>query len=145
MNTTENDSKNGKNGKNILQKIDFKPIVDNFISFYFTNLSIINDDTSNQQLLTLFNQHSRIMFSNNVYLGLEQIYTFFVFFKSNCQSIQLENYQMIESGSRRVDILINGIIMKDNQSYKFSQYIFLCHTTENKQDKWWIQNSILNI
>ena len=145
MNNLENDIKNGKNCKNILQKIDFKPIIDNFINFYFSNLSILNDSNSINQLLTLFNQSSRIKFTNNVYSGHEQIYNFFNFLKSNCQLIQLENYQMMESGSRRVDILLNGIIIKDNQTYKFSQYIFLCHNTEKKQDKWWIQNSIFNI
>ena len=142
MNSTENDIINGKKGKNILQKVDFKPIVESFINFYFSNLSKL---TSNQEILSLFNKNSRIMFSNNVYCGIEQIDTFFTFIKSNSQNIQLENYQMLESGSRRIDILINGSITKENQIFKFSQYIFLCHIIENKIDKWWIQNSIFNI
>ena len=46
---------------------------------------------------------------------------------------------------KKIDILINGSITKENQIFKFSQYIFLCHIIENKIDKWWIQNSIFNI
>ena len=47
----------------------------------------------------------------------------------------------MDSGSRRIDILVNGFITKKGIKYPFSQYFLLAYI----KDSWKLHNSIINI
>jgi len=126
-----------KVGSNILQKIDYKQIVQEFTHFYYTKI------TSNpMELFTIgmINDHTRFNINGTIFKHNE-IYT-----ELNNMSfgtpliIKIDTTNSMDSGSRRIDILVNGTMTKGSITKSFSQSFLLAY-----KDSWKIQNSILNI
>lgn len=126
-----------KVGSNILQKIDYKQIVQEFTNFYYTKLTsnpmelftigIINEHTRFNLNGTILKHHEIYPELNNMSFGSPLV-------------IKIDSTNSMDSGSRRIDILVNGTMTKGLITKHFTQSFLLAY-----KDSWKIQNSILNI
>ena len=79
--------------------------------------------------------------NGKILLGIDIITELFLIQNNTNLRIHYDSMYALDSGSRRIDIMINGNLDKDHNKYKFTQYFLIIF-----QDKTWkIQNSILNI
>lgn len=118
-----------KKGSNINQKIDVNEVVSNFITYYFTNLTT-NQNKLYEDGIISFNTGIKY---NSIYYEKGELETFLLnFYNSN---ININKYEYIESGSRRIDIVVHGSLNEGN----FFQSFLLCNLKDNK---WFIKNSI---
>ncbi len=132
------DIQNNKSGNNVMQKIDFNGLAKEFLQvFYHTWIT----NPMNFYQSGLFYEHSRFAVDGNTY-GAEDSIAYLQNIKNGLNfNIDVSKFNCMESGSRRMDILVNGFMYKNGVKYPFSQYFLLA----NIKDSWKIQNSILNI
>lgn len=123
-------------GDQINQKVDVNKIGMDFIQFYFEKFT-----KSPDELITsgLFKPHSRIKYKGNTFKG-ETLINFIKQTGLNC-TIHINDIQILDSGGRRIDILISAKIKKNMVIHNFNQYF----TLANIKDQWFIHNSLLNI
>ena len=58
--------------------------------------------------------------------------------------MSINEIQIMPSGSRRMDILVSGIITEDNKlASSFTQY-FLIVSEPKEPESWFLQNTMLN-
>ena len=69
----------------------------------------------------------------------EQIIPFLNNFSRYNYRVNLNKYNYIDSGSRRIDISIIGTMTSQNETINFNQTFIIC----NQDDSWYIKNSIL--
>jgi len=127
-----------KSGTNIVQKIDISQLSSEFLQFFY------NTWKTNPQTFVesgLFYDYSRLSFDGTIYKGID-IVTFMnsVWYQSNL-SFDIKKFNCMDSGSRRIDILVNGFINKQGTQYPFTQYFMVAHV----KDSWKLHNSIINI
>ena len=123
-------------GDQINQKVDVNKIGMDFIQFYFEKFTKSPDELINSGL---FKPHSRIKFKDNTFKG-ESLINFIKQTGLN-STIHINDIQILDSGGRRIDILISAKINKDMIVHNFNQYF----TLANIKDQWFIHNSLLNI
>lgn len=125
-----------KSGDNIVQKIDYQLLAKQFVDFFYTKWV-----TSPNELTIIFFEKSKMNLNGKILLGIDIITELFLIQNNTNLRIHYDSMYALDSGSRRIDIMINGNLDKDHNKYKFTQYFLIIF-----QDKTWkIQNSILNI
>lgn len=123
------------------------PIIDStvlgtqFINYFYQTWisnpkSLITDD--------VIKPFSKLKFNNCIFEGVSfvEILTSFL---GNLQFIDC-NFEILDSGSRQMYILITGIVKNDSINKKFSQSFMLAYTSDNSKKnsrKWTLMNSLL--
>jgi hypothetical protein len=119
----------------ILKKFNYKNISNDFINFFYSNWNIQPNNLS-----TVLNDYSSLCFKDTIYRG-PNILAFLTDTKNGAAfTITQSWWNALESGSRRIDILVTGNVIKGILKYNFVQQFTLAHN-----DSWRIHNSILNI
>ena len=126
-----------KSGDNIIQKIDWKDIANQFVTFYY-----LKQTTAPNELFTLgtINEYTRFNFNGKILTYMEIYPEILALYEGPPVGFTINNVQSLESGSRRIDILVIGTISKGHLSKQFSQSFILTY----HKNTWKIQNSILN-
>ena len=119
----------------ILKKFNYKAISTDFINFFYSNWV-----ASPNNLTSVFNDYSTLCFKDTIYKGPNIVY--FLIEKKNGELFRIDNmwWNSLESGSRRIDILVTATVTKGISKYSLVQQFTLAHN-----DSWRIHNSILNI
>lgn len=130
-----------KSGTNIVQKIDINQLSSEFLQFFYNTWK-----TNPQNFITsgLFYDHSRLSFDGTVYKGIDIVTFLNSIYQEcigSCLDFTIKKFNCMDSGSRRIDILVNGFINKQGTQYPFSQYFMVAHI----KDSWKLHNSIINI
>jgi len=125
-------------GKNIVNKIDFDSLSKQFVDFFY-----INWQTGNLEIKNVINNYSRIKYNKIIFTTSEDIIKMLFTIAMKGINIQINDVNTLESGSRRIDIMVNGYItdISTNTKHTLTQYFLLA----NQDNSWKIQNSILNI
>lgn len=128
-----------KSGNNVVQKIDIKALASEFIRVFYLywkqNPQICIQNSN------LFYEHSRISFEGTTCKGVEIITILNLIWEETNFDFEISKFNVMDSGSRRIDILVNGFITKKGIKYPFSQYFLLAYI----KDSWKLHNSIINI
>lgn len=119
-------------GTNIVNKIDFQFLAKQFTDFFFLCWK-----NGKIEINTILDEHSRLKYQNNIYKGNEQIINVLFTMASSGIDFVINDINAMESGSRRIDIMVNGYISK----HRLSIYFLITYQNE----AWKLQNSILNI
>tara|TARA_B100000768_G_scaffold180254_1_gene199719 strand:- start:282 stop:716 length:435 start_codon:yes stop_codon:yes gene_type:complete len=127
--------KKKNNGDNIIQKINIKKTVTEFVNFYYSNLN-----TNPNQLVSsnVLREYSSIKYDGIKYSGKEYFELVCNFFKNNIK-MKPTKVDFIDSGSRRIDISLLGTATNNNK--QFTQTFLLSHNNKG----WFVKNSILII
>jgi len=127
-----------KSGDNIIQKIDYQLLAKQFVDFFYNKwITNPNDFISNG----LFFEKSKMNINNKILVGIEIINEMILIQNNSDLMIKYDNISALDSGSRRIDIMVNGKMNKSNVNYNFTQYFLIIF----QEKTWKIQNSILNI
>ena len=125
-----------KSGNNIIQKIDYQLLAKQFVDFFYTKWV-----SAPTEFTMIFFEKSKMNLNGKILLGIDIVNELILIQNNTNLQIQYDSMHALDSGSRRIDIMVNGNIEKNHIKYKFSQYFLIIF-----QDKTWkIQNSILNI
>ena len=123
-----------KNGYNINNFIDTGAVAEDFLKTFYTAI------TSNNIQSLIDNNNIRnyttIKYNNDKIQG-SSIIGFLNNF--NNYRVNLNKYNHIDSGSRRIDISVIGSLTNTNENINFSQTFIIC----NQNNSWYIKNSIL--
>ena len=126
-----------KSGTNIVNKIDFQLLAKDFINFFYSNWM-----SNNPNIKTIINFDSRISYQKQIYKGDKQVLEFLSLLSTPGIVFEINDINAMESGSRRIDIFINGFVQQSTGvKYRIAQYFLIAH----QNDSWKLQNSILNI
>ena len=123
----------GKTGYNINNLIDTGKVAVNFIQTYYNALNenniqaLINNKT--------FRNYTTIKYNMDK-IGESGIIKFLNNF--SCYKIKVNNYNYIDSGSRRIDITVIGNLVNESENINFNQTFIIC----NQDNSWYIKNSI---
>lgn len=122
-----------KTGYNINNLINIELVANNFIKTYFTNLSGKNI----QSLIEakILRDYTTIKFNND---KLKGVYLIEFLNNLSCYNININTYNYIDSGSRRIDISVIGFMTKEMENINFNQTFIICY----QDDSWYIKNSI---
>lgn len=136
MNTSEENyppAKQKKTGYNINNFIDIGAVVKDFVNIYFTKLS----EKNIQNLIDckIIREYSSIKFNDKKMKGQEFLDFLSDFTRYN---INVNTYNYIDSGSRRIDISVIGNMKQGMEVINFNQTFILC----NQDESWYIKNSI---
>lgn len=123
-----------KTGYNINNRIDIEMVVGEFINYYFVNFNNVNTLIENG----IIKDYTTIKYENDKYTG-ETLKLFFSNFQGTQFNINKINF--LESGSRRIDIIVFGQMINGNFNVSFCQTFVLC----NNSDSWFIKNSIFTL
>tara|TARA_B110000977_G_scaffold201234_1_gene294894 strand:- start:12585 stop:13025 length:441 start_codon:yes stop_codon:yes gene_type:complete len=129
--------KKNNNGNNIIQKIDIKQTVDNFIAFYYSSLNTNPNQLASSNVLR---GYSSIKYDGVKHSGKEYFDLVCNFFKNNIKMNPIK-VDFIESGSRRIDISLIGAASNKIDNKQFTQTFLLSHNEKG----WFVKNSILII
>ena len=123
-------------GKNIVNKINFQMLAKEFSEFFFVCWKDSKIEISN-----VIEDYTRLKYKNIIYKGKLEIIT--LLFSMAFEGIEFEiiDFDSMESGSRRIDIMITGNLINKNIKHRLSIYFLLTYQNES----WKLQNSILNI
>lgn len=129
-------SSTAKLGNNINQKIDTNLYGTEFIKYFYTNWS-----TNLQELLNkkIINEHTKIKFKKVKYQK-EDLIKFLTQINNEGVVFNIIDYEISDSGSRKIDILVNGEITVNNNTNEFTQTLLIAN---NKY--WFLQNSLFII
>ena len=131
-----------KTGYNINNKIDVvgtgKKYIDYFYKYWNLNIQQLLDDK-------FINDYTKFQYKNNTYLSKDFIEFLQSSQKNNIlNKMVIKETQIMPSGSRRMDILVSGLIYENNRvSSTFTQY-FLITSDPKSPENWFLQNTILN-
>lgn len=126
----EMDSTQKKTGYNIINLVDVAKISKDFVDFYYTNLKKNPDELIKSGILQDITTYK---FNNLKYNGHELLKLLSSLRENN---YDINHIEFIDSGSRRLDILVVG----KYHDKIFSQSFGLCH-----KNGWFIKNSVLII
>ena len=118
-----------KTGYNINNYINTFDLCSNFLKYY---MDCINTDPYIMINDGVIKEYTTFNYNGNIY-NKENMLTLMEMFKNS--NINITNFQSLESGSRRIDLLLCGVI-NENQ---FTQSMTICHLNET----WFIKNSII--
>jgi glycosyltransferase involved in cell wall biosynthesis len=120
-----------KSGTNIVQMIDYNALSQQFIIFFYEMWS-----SNPQALVSILYEHSRLLITGKIYKSVEIISALEVGLK-----FDIKHLSCMDSGSRRIDILVHGFIIKESKQIPFSQSFVISHSKES----WKLHNSMINI
>jgi len=122
------------NGTNIVNKIDYKKLVNEFLTFFYSSWK-----DKNINITKIINEHTRFLHQKNIYKGEDVIR---LLFSTNQNTINFEivHTDALEDGSRKIQIMVLGFVEQNGIKYRLAQDFTLTF-----QNDWKIQNSILNI
>jgi hypothetical protein len=125
-------------GDNIIQKIDYHQLAQNFVNFFFAKWT-----TNPLEFVTngLFFEKSKMNLNGNILSGADIVKEMINMANGGDLVFSVNKTQALDTGSRRVDILVTGTMIKNGVKYNFSNYILIIYQNET----WKIQNSIINI
>jgi len=125
-------------GDNIIQKIDYHQLAQNFVNFFFAKWA-----TNPLEFVTngLFFEKSKMNLNGNILSGADIVKEMINMANGGDLVFSVNKTQALDTGSRRVDILVTGTMIKNGVKYNFSNYILIIYQNET----WKIQNSIINI
>lgn len=120
-------------GNNINNYIDIGIVAENFIQKYYTSISTNNI----QELIDskILRDYTSIKYNTEKMQG-GGIITFLN--RLSEYKINVNSYNYIDSGSRRIDISTVGTLKNDLENLNFNQTFLLC----NQDNSWYIKNSI---
>lgn len=132
-----------KTGYNINNKIDICKVAGEFINFYYTNTSFTNNSSNrinNLYQINMIRDYTKFKYNGDE-LKDGQIINFLKMFKSSYR-VNINKYDFIDNGSRRIDISLIGTAhhISNNEKFNFSQTFTICH--QKGEDTWYIKNSI---
>ena len=125
-----------ESGKNIVNKINFEQLAKEFSDFFFfcwKNRKV--------EITNVLEDYTRLKFMNNIYKGKEGIVTVLMNMAVSGIDFEINDINAMESGSRRIDVMINGFIINRDVKHTLSVYFLITYQNE----AWKLQNSILNI
>lgn len=122
-----------KTGYNINNYINISSVVDKFIQTYF--LSINNNNIQTLIDNKIIRNYSSIKFNSDRLQG-NDIISFLSYFTN--YNISINKYNFIDSGSRRIDISVIGVLKNEKDILNFNQTFIICH----QDNSWYIKNSI---
>jgi len=123
-------------GKNIVNKINFQMLAKEFSEFFFVCWKDSKIEISN-----VIEDYTRLKYKNIIYKGKLEIITLLFSMASEGIEFEIIDFDSMESGSRRIDIMITGNLISKNIKHRLSIYFLLTYQNES----WKLQNSILNI
>lgn len=123
---------NDKSGMNINNYINIQQTAYNFIDYYYNTINSNFSDLISHDVIKTF---TKIKAEGVEYTG-DNLFNILAVMSQN--HFDITKIEQLDSGSRRIDILVNGII---NQTNHFSQTFLICHNDE----RWFLKNSIINI
>ena len=126
----EIDQPQHKSGTNIVQLIDYNALSQQFTKFFYDSWS-----TNPQALVSILYEHSRLSITGKIYKSIDIITALEIGLK-----FEIKQFNCMDSGSRRIDILVNGFIIKETKQIPFSQSFVLSHS----KDTWKLHNSMIN-
>lgn len=128
-----------KTGYNINQLIDTKKIGNDFVNYFYSKW-IINP----YELITdnIVKNCTNFLYKSTKY-DYQNFITFMYDSKSLLKNIEIQNIEILQSGSRRLDICVSGNFHFNDHPQKFCQYFLLVSEPKNTKN-WFIQNTILN-
>jgi hypothetical protein len=115
-------------GINIVNKIDYDKVGNDFVQFYYKNINTVQPIVPYLRQSTIFKFNSE----ENAYSKLPALFD-----KLKKYTYNIEKVEVLPSGSRRLDIMVSGNI---TGAGKFSQYFLLCN---EKEQQWYLKSSIL--
>ena len=97
----------------------------------------------------IITENTKLQFQSNTYIGMDCI----SFLKQLSSNLELKNctYEIYDSGSRQIQILVTGLINTNMFSHNvfshnvFSQVLTIIYMGEKNNNKWVLMNSILII
>ena len=126
----------GKTGYNVNNFINFEAIVNQFIEKYFS--CICNNNIQNLIDCNMIREYTTIKFNKDEYTG-QKLYDFLNRFKT--YNINIDTFNYMSNGSRRIDIIIIGTMSNENETIRFNQIFTYCH----HNNSWYIKNSIFMV
>lgn len=126
--------KRKNNGDNINQKIDLEKLSKEFISFYYKSINTNPQELVNSKIIR---EYSDLKFDNNKYRGENFFNIIIKLFKSGIK-FNPTKLEFLESGSRRVEIVILGIATDGTINKNFCQTFVI-----SNNDTWFLKNSML--
>jgi len=127
-----------KTGNNINQKIDFTALSKQFVDYFYNTWS---SDPTQFVPSGLFTEYSRMNIDGTIYANYNIIHKLLEIQQGDPLKFELTKINCMDSGSRRIDIMVNGYIHKGKSKYAFSQYFLIAHI----KDSWKFHNSILSL
>ena len=131
-----------KTGFNINNKIDIEETGKKYINYFY---KCWNDDISTLINDNFIKKYTRFRYKNATH-DYEDFLLFLEHTKKNniLNKMSIKEIQIMPSGSRRMDILVSGIITDDNKlASSFTQY-FLIVSEPKEPESWFLQNTMLN-
>jgi hypothetical protein len=123
----------GKTGYNINNFIDIGDISKKLIFEYYNAIS--GNDIQKLYDSYIIRDYTTIKYNTEKLKG-----THILPFLSNFSryKINVNTYNYIDSGSRRIDISVIGNLLSDSENINFNQTFIIC----NQDNSWYIKNSI---
>lgn len=122
-----------KGGKPNFNGIEIgKQFFDYFYSTLYSNIDQFVIDG-------IITENTKLQFQSNTYIGMDCI----LFLKQLSCNLELKNctYEIYDSGSRQIQILVSGIM----NTNIFSQVLTIIYMGEKNNNKWILMNSIIII
>lgn len=131
-----------KTGYNINNKIDVVGTGKKYLDYFYFNwnnniLKLVEDN--------FIKDYTKFQYKNDTYSS-QQFIDFLISSQKNniLNKMVIKETQIMPSGSRRMDILVSGLIMEDNKATStFTQY-FLIVSEPKSPENWFLQNTIIN-
>lgn len=128
-----------KTGYNINQLTDTKKVSEDFINYFYCKWSSNPSEMITDNIIKKY--------TNFLYKSIKYDYENFIKFmndsKNLLKNIDIKNKEILQSGSRRLDICVTGTFHFTETTINFCQYFLLVSEPKNPLN-WYIQNSILN-
>lgn len=131
-----------KTGFNINNKINVEDTGRRYIDYFY---NCWNNDISILLKDNFIKPYTRFQYKNSTH-NSDNFLSFLEFSKNNniLNKMSIKDIQIMPSGSRRIDILVSGLITdNDKITSTFSQY-FLIVSEPKSPENWFLQNTILN-
>lgn len=122
-------------GTNIVNKIDYQKLANEFLVFFYTSWK---DKSIN--IINIVNGYTRMSYQKTIYKGEDVIKLLFSLNTSG-MIFEIVDTNAMDDGSRKIQIMVNGFVEQGGVKYRLSQDF----TITFQNDSWKIQNSILNI
>jgi hypothetical protein len=128
-----------KDGYNINQLTDTNKVGIDFIQYFYTNW-FNNPNIMKEQ--NIIKSYTKFQYKGEKH-DMEKFLEFLRLSKNKLVNIELKNKEIMQSGSRRLDICVTGVFKFENTCTNFCQY-FLIVSEPKSPNNWFLQNTILN-
>lgn len=135
--STAKKQKKKNNGNNIIQKIDIKQTVNDFINYYYDKF---NNNPNDLATANILREYSSLKYNGTKYSGRNYFDLVTSFFNDSIK-MNPTKVEFTDSGSRRIDISLIGVANNNNVNKHFTQTFLLSHNEQG----WFVKNSILII